>query len=450
MAQEPPSNSHDLTVWKERLHSVSPSALSRQLPRLPAATQIILFRLLEKEFALQVFEQLEPSHQGELLTRFAEPRANELVVQLEPDDRVRLFDELPAKVVKHLLVALSPQERKITSDLMGYSPHSAGRIMTPRYVSVSEDMTVDQALHTLRRQASEAETLHLVYVVDPTRHLVGVISLPRLVLCSGPKHMSDIMETPVTRVTTDCDQEEVAHLLQQEDLLAVPVVDSEERLVGIITFDDAMDVIQKETTEDIFHRVGVVEWREHETIKSEQRLGRSLWAVWRVRLPFLVITLAGGLGAGAVIGVFENVLESVTVVSIFIPVIMDMGGNVGTQSSTIFTRALLLEHIDVSRFTQHWLREVRNGFSMGVLLGLAGGLAAYVWQRLPGLGLAVGLSLIITITLATALGFLIPFILFKLGVDQAAGADPIITTIKDVLGLAIYFFTVTLLLSPLL
>ena len=448
--EHPAADKHELAAWKEQLHTVHPAELGRHLPHLPPATQVILFRLLEKDYALKVFEQLEPSHQGELLTQFTEPRANELVTELEPDDRVRLFDELPAKVAKRLLVALSPEERKITSSLMGYPPNSAGRIMTPRYVSVKQDMTVTEALEALRAKAEEAETLHLVYVVDQTRRLQGVVSLPELVLANGDVLIEDLMEEQVTRAKTGADQEDVAHLLQDQDLLALPVVDSEDRLVGIITFDDAMDVIQEETTEDIFYRVGLVELRENETIKSEQLLGPSLWGVWRVRLPFLVITLGGGLLAGAVIGVFEEVLESIAVVSIFIPVIMDMGGNVGTQSSTIFTRALLLDHIDTRRFNQHWVREVRNGFSMGLVLGTAGGFIAYLWQGLPGLGWAVGLSLVITITLATALGFLVPFILFKIGVDQAAGADPIITTIKDVSGLAIYFFSVTIFLAYLL
>ncbi|MBM7542003.1 magnesium transporter [Amphibacillus cookii] len=415
-----------------------------------ADEKVLIYRLLSKEKALLVFEQLDVYLQQELLASFTEEKVSELINELAPDDRVRLLDELPAKVTKKLVASLSPEERKETALLMGYEEETAGRIMTTEYVRLKRSYTAAEAIEKLRVHAQDKETIYTIYITDESRTLEGVVSLKELVMAAPEQKLEEIMHKKIIKVSTDTDQEEVARTLQELDLLALPVVDSESRLVGIITFDDAMDILEEETTEDIFNKAGLADLNSRESDRSERLVNGSLFQIWKVRLPFLVITMIGGLMAGVVIEAFEEALEAIAAVAIFIPVIMDMGGNAGTQSSTIFARGLILGNINTKKFIKHLGKETLVGLSMGVLVGIATGIIASTWQGLPELGIAVGLALAITMTLATTLGFFIPFVLFKLGTDQAAGADPIITTIKDISGLLIYFILVTQFLGYLL
>ncbi|WP_291321524.1 magnesium transporter, partial [Desulfonatronospira sp.] len=409
---------------------------------------VVIFRLLKKDHSLEVFERLEAGMQEKLVQSFTHEKANEIFERMEPDDRVRMLDELPAKVTKRLLDSLTKDERNKTALLLGYPAQTAGRIMTPEYVSLKEDMTKEQALEWVSAQRKSAETVYVLYVTDASRKLLGVLSLGDLVSAAKDARIRDIMSTQVLKVRTHTDQEKVAEMLKDKDLLAVPVVDQENRLVGIVTVDDAMDIMEQETTEDMFKKAGIgsMIYKREET-RSTGLISGSVWHVWKVRLPYLIITLMGGMLAGGVIDAFEETLEAVVALAIFIPVIMDMGGNVGTQSSTIFTRAFVLGHINMSRFIRHFRREVSIGAGMGVFLGVAAMLIAIVWQGIPELGYAVGLSLFLTVTLATALGFLTPYVLIRMGLDQAAGSDPIITTVKDISGLAIYFTTASIFLS---
>ena len=414
----------------------------RVLERLPIEDCVVIFRLLNKEEAIEVFEQLELDIQQLLISGFADERAIEMFSALEPDDRVRLMDELPAKVAKKLLVSLTEEEKRMTSILMGYEAETAGRMMTPKYMSLKKGLTVEEALNKIRAIGRDIETLYYLYVTNDKRQLEGVVTLKELVTSDPSEKIENIIDEDIVSVRTSDDQEDVANVLKDRDIIAVPVVDSENRLVGVITIDDAMDVIEEETTADIFDKAGLIEFSRVETGRSTRLIKGNLWEVWRVRIPFLLITLAGGLLAGLLIESFEDTLEAITAVAFFIPVVMDMGGNVGTQSSTIFTRALVLGHINMKSFFKHWIREVGIGFSMGIVLGILAGLIAALWQGNVVFGLVVGVSLVLTITLATSLGFLVPYILVKLGFDQAAGSDPFITTIKDITGLFIYFFLV--------
>ncbi|MDR5658463.1 magnesium transporter [Serpentinicella sp. ANB-PHB4] len=440
----------DMESLKKLLSNLEVIEILNVMWELSAQEQVIVYRLLSKDKALLVFEQLDVHLQQELLSSFTQERVIELISELAPDDRVRLLDELPAKVTKKLVTSLSVEERKETALLMGYEEETAGRIMTTEYVRLKGSYTAKEALEKVRENAGEKETIYTIYITDDSRKLQGVLSLRELVMAPPEEKLENIMHKKIISVSTGTDQEEVARTLQELDLLALPVVDKEKRLVGIITIDDAMDIIEEETTEDIFDKAGLADLNNRESNRSERLVNGSVYQIWRVRLPFLVITMIGGLLAGAVIEVFEEALNAVAAVAIFIPVIMDMGGNAGTQSSTIFARGLILGHINTKKFFRHLGKETLVGLSMGILVGIATATIATIWQGIPELGIAVGLALAITMTLATTLGFFIPFILFKLGVDQAAGADPIITTIKDISGLLIYFILASYFLGNLL
>ncbi len=440
----------NISALKKLLNEEDLVDLVQLMRQLDPDLRVICFRLLNKDLAMDLFERLEVELQEELITDFAESEANETFKELAPDDRVRLLDELPARGAKKLLQNLSKEERDQTSELLGYEDETAGRMMTPEYVRFRQGTTVQEAIEKLRVIGDDKETIYNIYVTDQTRILEGTVSLEDLLMAEPDQKIEEIMDDDPIRVTTTMDQEEVARILQDQDMLAVPVVDNENRLVGLVTVDDALDVLEEETTEDIFEMAGLSALREEEAGKSRRVIDGSLPEIWRVRLPFLLIALAGGLMAGVVIEGFEDTLEAIAAVAIFIPVIMDMGGNVGTQSSTIFARGLVLGHINVRRFLRYFFKEMAVGITMGTLLGLPAGFIAYLWQAEPGFGLAVGISLALTVTLASTLGFLIPFILYKLNLDQAAGSDPIITTLKDITSLVIYFMSVQIFLSHLM
>jgi len=329
----------------------------------------------------------------------------------------------------------------------GFAPETAGALMTTAFTAVSRDLTVEEALEQVRAQARYAETIYIIYVLGLDGRLEGVISLRELLIANPLAPITEVMTHPAVCVTTETDQEHVVRVFQELDAISVPVVDAENRLVGIVTVDDALDVQADEATEDLYHEAGIT---NKEAARSDMLIHGSLWSIWKVRLPFLLITLVAGLLAGAVVEGFEEALSSIVAVAVFIPLIMDMGGNVGSQSSTIFARGVVLGHISVRQFWGHFFKEVGVGLSIGLLVGGLGGTVAGVWQANPGLGLAVGLSLVATVTLSAALGFLVPWLLVKFGVDQAAGSAPIITSIKDISGLLIYFGFVTLFLSHMM
>lgn len=411
--------------------------------------QVIVFRLLSKDAALSVFEQLDTDEQHILLRSFTDEKTTEFVNELAPDDRVRLLDELPAGVAKKLIASISPAERKITNELMGYAPESAGRIMTTEFISLNKKMTADAALKKVRGLAKDKETIYTLFVTDSTKKLEGVLTLKELLMADEDAEIEAVMSKKVISVTTDTDQEEVARTLMELDLLAIPVVDREKRLVGIVTIDDAVDILEEETTEDIFDNAGLADITSNESDRSEVLVNGSLWSIWKVRLPILLVTLGFAMFSGVIIDFFEDALYEVVAVAIFIPLIMGMSGNVGTQSSTVFARGVVLGHIQVKNFMRPFLKEIGVGLSIGIVIGIATGAIAAIWQNEHGimLGLAVGFALIVTMTVASLLGFLVPFVLIKLNVDQAAGSAPIITSIKDIVGLIIYFLFVSVFLG---
>jgi len=410
---------------------------------LSSKDQVIVFRLLAKDSALRIFEHLDTGQQQNLLRSFADERVIEFVNEMAPDDRVKLLDELPAVVAKRLMGALSAEERAVTSILMGYEPKTAGRIMTTEYISLVKSMTAAQALEKVRRQAKEKETIYTLFVTDGAKKLEGVITLQGLLMADDGARIEDVMSRKPVSAATGADREDVARILQDLDLLALPIVDREGRLVGIVTVDDAMDILEEEATEDIFDHAGLAGGAESEASRSEALVRGTLWKIWKVRLPVLLITLCVGLVSGLVISGFEQTLESIAAVAIFIPVIMGMGGNVGTQSSTIFVRGVALGHIKQGNFMRHFAKEACVGLSISALVGSCAGIIAAAWQGMPMLGLAVGLAMIVTMTFAALLGFLVPFVLVKLNLDQAAGSAPIVTSIKDVVALMIYFTSVS-------
>ncbi|MDR2570363.1 MAG: magnesium transporter [Oscillospiraceae bacterium] len=441
---------NNMIKLKQILNDENEYTVFDAIQNLPAKELVIVYRLLSKEKALDVFERLDTELQENLIHSFTDEAAVETIESMPPDDRVKLLDELPAAVAKKLLASLSQKEREMTNLLMGYEPETAGRIMTPEYVHLHKGITAAQALERVKVDAVEKETIYTIYITDGTRRLEGFISLRDLLIANPDDIIENIMTDSTITVSTDTDQEEVARLLQKLDWLAIPVVDKENRLVGIITVDDAIDILEDEATDDILDAAGFADIAIKEADRSWILTKGNLWKNWAIRLPFLLIALAGGLIAGVIIEGFEEMLESVVVVAFFIPVILDMGGSVGSQSTTVFARGVVLGHISIKNFLRPFLKEVAVGLSIGVILGVIAAIVILIWQSLPMLALTVGLALALTIGLASALGFLTPYIIIKLKGDQAAGSAPIITTVKDITGLFIYFVLVALLMKSYL
>ena len=442
----------DVNELKKTLNEANELDIINIMDEMSNEEIALSYRLLDKDLALEVFEGLDLNDQQKLIKLLTEKDAIEVFKELAPDDRVRLLDELPAGVAKRMLASLNKEDREDINLLMGFASETAGRLMTPEYVRLRGEWTVASALENLRVIAKEKETIYTLFVTDESRKLEGVISLRDLFIADENAKVVDIMEDDVVSFDTDTDQEEVAKSLQILDLLAVPIVDKENRLVGIITVDDAMDILQDEATEDILASAGLVggDVTSSETTRSATLVEGNYFKIWRARLPFLFITLFAGFLSANVIGVFEETLEAVAVIAIFIPVIMDMGGTIGTQSSTIFTRGMLLGHIKLTSIWKHIAKEVGVGLSLGIIMGTLTGVVAYFMQGIPELSLALALSLIFAMTLASCLGFLIPYVLFKLNIDQATGTGPLITSIKDITGLTIYFLLANAFLSHLM
>ena len=441
---------NDMTNLKKILEESDEIELLKTFHDLEEEEQVIIFRLLSKNMALNIFELLDTDEQQNLIKSFTNERVVEFLNTLAPDDRVKLLDEMPAGVAKNIIASLSKEEKELTNLLMGYEPETAGRIMTTEYISLNRDMTVEEAFKKIRSQASKKETIYTLYVTDAQKKLEGVLSLKDLIIAEPNVKIEEIMAESVVSVSTSTDQEKVANTLKELDLLALPVVDKEERIVGIVTIDDAIDILEEEATEDIYDQAGLADVTGNETNRSEVLIRGSLLKIWKVRLPFLMITLLAGTISGLVIGNFEEILESVAMVAFFIPMIMDMGGSVGTQSSTLFVRGVSLGQVNLSKFMKHLVKEILVGASIGIIVGSLAGIIATVWHNNHLLGLSVGLAIVATTTFAATLGFLVPYILIKLKIDQAAGSTPIITAMKDIAGLLIYFTIVSLLLGHML
>lgn len=412
--------------------------------------QVIFFEVLSEDKAVALFKILGTQQQKNLLDALQPPMVQTFLNQLSSDDRVRLFDRLPERRVKSLLGVLTPDNRAETLHLQAYVPETAGRIMTTEFVTLTEDMTQEKALAKVTEEATRKENIYILFIIDEKLKLTGFITLHRLLMMAPTTVINEHMSRQPISVKTSEDQEKVAQKVKELDLLALAVVDDTNKLVGIVTFDDAMEILEEEATEDILNQAGLSDLKDTEEDRSKLLINGKLNKILAVRLPFLLATLLLSMLSGLVIENFEQTLESIAMVAIFIPLIMDMGGNIGTQSSTVFTRGLVLGHIEIENFLEHFFKELRVGLTIGALMGIMAGLMATIWLGFPMLGLAVGLALFATMTVASLLGFLVPFILIKLKIDQAAGSAPIITTIKDLVALLIYFTCISLFLGHLI
>lgn len=431
----------NLQEAKQVLIPVQPVDIAEAIEGLPEAMQVIAFRLLSKAEAIEVYEYLDSSVQQSLIEEFKSQDVLDIVDKMSPDDRAHLFDELPARVVRRLVEQLTPGERQATALLLGYETDTAGRIMTPEYISLTETLTVGETLERIRTLARVTETIYYLYVTDAARSLSGIVSLRDLVISQPQRILGEIMTRDVVYVYTDTDQEEVARLIQRYDFLAVPVVDREQRLVGIVTVDDVIDILEKETTEDIYVLGGGVQ------SGGDNYFQTNLLTVARKRVVWLFVLLLTNTVTGTIIRSQEALLQQVVTLAAFIPLLTGTGGNVGAQSSTVVIRGMNTDEIQNLGAAQVVLREAVAGALLGTILGVVATGWAYGLQGNFFVALSVGVSLIAIAILASIAGSGLPFLFRSLGLDPALMSAPFITTAVDVLGVLIYFNIAKLVLG---
>jgi magnesium transporter len=416
------------------LDPLYPADLADLLEHLEGEDRISVFSLLAPERSGKVLTQISPPIQESLTNELDDQRLTQILNELDSDDVTDIFSRLPRERSEDIIRLLKPEVADELRRLIGYETDTAGGIMALEFVSVNADSTIREAIEKIREKSQEVEKLYYVWVVDDRGTLVGVVSMKDLLLEPIEVKIKDIMTTDVISVDADTDQEEVARIVKQYDLTNVPVVNGQHRLIGRITNDDIIDVIDEEASEDISLMAGVLD---------QELAEESALKISRARLPWLLLGLLGGLVSAVVIKHFHGSIEKILALSFFIPVIMAMGGNTGIQASTVVIRGLATGEISIIRLGRRLLTELWVALINGILCGILLGLVVSFWLSDPQLGIGVGISLITVILFSGSFGAFIPLFLKKLNVDPALAAGPFITTSNDILGLLIYLSIIT-------
>ena len=428
----------DLILLTSTLAYLNRPTVISVIERLPETERAVVFRLLPKGIALEVFESLDTALQGEIIETLQDKDVAAIFGGLDPDDRVGLLDELPATVAKRLLLGLSPKERRITAEVLGYQQGSIGRRMSPEYISVQQTETVSKAMAKVKANLSDAETIYTLAVTNSSRQLVGVVSLRDLMKAPSRVLISKIMQEPHS-VPVSADEEFAARTCADLKLLALPVVDSENRVLGILTVDDALRILEEEESEDAARIGGAEPLRR-------PYLSTPVFSIVRSRVIWLLVLALGATLTVQVLGIFQESLEELVVLTLFIPLLIGMGGNTGNQAATTVTRALALQDVRPRDIGQVLFRELRVGLVLGLLLGSAGfGLTSLIYG-IP-LGLVIGLTLLAICALAATVGGIMPLIGLAIRADPAVFSNPFITTFVDAMGLVVYFLVARAILG---
>ena len=424
-----------------RVKEMNPADAAVLLGELEATKVPILFRLLPKEMASEVFAYMESEAQETLIQAFSDRELGEVMEQLYLDDAVDMIEEMPANVVKRILRHVDADTRTMINQVLNYPEDSAGSIMTIEYVDLKAGMTVEQAFERIRATGVEKETIYTCYVTDSQRKLEGIVTVKDLLLAPKDEIIRNIMETNIKFVYTYTDQEETASMLSHYDFLAMPVVDAEERLVGIVTVDDAIDVLQEEATEDI-EKMAAISPSDKPYMKT------GVVATWKKRVPWLLILMVSATFTSAIIGSYESALAASVVLTNFIPMLMDTGGNSGSQSSITIIRSLSLGEIRFADVPRILLKECAVALLCGGTLAVGAFIKLMLIDRVTiPVALVVSVTLAVVVLVANIVGATLPMLAKRLGFDPTVMASPFITTIVDAVALMLYFNIAKLLLG---
>ena len=424
---------NQLAKLKEVLIEENPVDIAELFEDLPKDQCLKLFRILPKDLAAETFSYLSSEKQQEIVENITDEEIKHIINEMFIDDTVDFIEEMPANIVDKILQNTSPDTRKLINQFLKYPENSAGSLMTFEYVSLKSDMNIGQALNHIKKVGIDNETIDICYVIDNQRKLVGFISLKSLIFLDDIIPLVDAMETNVISATTTDDQEVIASLFRKYDLTSMPVVDNEGRLVGIITIDDVVDVIDQENTED-FQKMAAMDPSDEEYLKE------SVFSLAKHRIVWLLVLMISATATGTIIRRYEEVLQSVVILAAFIPMLMDTGGNAGSQSSTLIIRGIALGEIQLSDIGKILWKEFRVSLIVGVTLATVNFLRIYFIDK-AGLtiSLVVCASLLFTVVIAKVVGGILPILAKAFKLDPAIMASPLITTIVDACALIVYF-----------
>ena len=421
------------TTLRQKIAEMNGADIATVMEELDQGDMLKILRILPKNLAADVFSYMEVESQQFIITSLSEKDAAGIINNLMADDAADLLEEMPANVVKKLLANANPETRRDINDLLQYPEDSAGSIMTVEYVDLKENMTVEEAIARIRKIGMDSETINICYVLDAKRKLVGTVALRYLLISPGDAVISDIMHENVIYINTLMDQEEVARQFQKYDFTAMPVVDNEKRLVGIITVDDIVDILQEEATEDMEKMAAIVP-------SDKPYMKTSVIETWKKRMPWLLLLMISAAFTGSILTTFEDALMAYGVLIAYIPMLMDTGGNAGGQASVTIIRGLSLNEIEFGDALRVVWKEMRVAFLCGTTLAAANFVKLLLFDRVGLMvALVVCLTLIASVMIAKVVGCMLPMLARRIGFDPAVMASPFITTIVDVLSLLVYF-----------
>ncbi len=437
-----------LGILKDILNDWTPADIAELLTEISEKERVIIFRLLSKELAADTFEYLEFDTQMDLLKSMGNEEVAEILNEMDPDDRTALFEELPAAAAKQLIQLLSPEERKTAVSLLGYPENSVGRLMTPDYIAVKPNFTIQQTLDFIRENGKNKETLNIVYVIDDRGKLIDDIKIKNILLAPVDQPISELMDENFVALHVYDDQEIAVEAFKKYDRVALPVIDKAGILIGIVTVDDVFDIAEEETTEDIQKQAAVEALEEpYSTV--------PLFTMIKKRAGWLAILFVGEMFTASAMAVFEDEIARAVVLALFVPLIISSGGNSGSQAATLVVRAMALGELTLKDWYFVIKRELLTGLILGTILAAIGFLRISVWQFASHIygeywafvALTVSLSLIGVVMWGTITGSMLPFILRRLGFDPASSSAPFVATLVDVSGLIIYFSVAIAILS---
>ena len=416
------------------------SDLAGILEQMEDEDMLKIFRLFPKELAADVFSQLEDDSQQYIIRQLSDHEAGVIIDNMYADDATDLLEEMPANVVKRILAYASPETRKEVNHLLQYPEDSAGSIMTVEFVDLKTTMTVQDAINRVRQLGTDSETVNVCYVLDQKRKLLGTVALRYLIIRKKDEMIKDIMHEDVVSCTTSTDQEHVAQIFKKYDFTALPVVDKENRMVGIITVDDIMDIMEQEATEDIDKMNAIIP-------NDKPYLKTSIFETWKKRVPWLLLLMISATFTGGIITSFENALSKLVVLTAYIPMLMDTGGNAGSQASVEVVRGLSLEEITFKDFPKIVWKELSVGILCGITLAIAVFCKCMFFDHIGfAVALVVSLTIICTVFFSKFIASILVLVVSKVGLDPAVVASPVLTTIIDALSLLIYFSIATSIL----
>ncbi|HKK82785.1 MAG TPA: magnesium transporter [Atribacterota bacterium] len=429
---------------KELVGDLHPNDFSEIAEELSPEQIVEIFWLIkDREKIAEYISELNTELQSDLLNAMTKEQASEILKEMDTDEAVDLLGEIAPEESREFLDLMSKEEAEEIEELMKYEENTAGSVMNNEFVTLPEYLTTEQAIQRIREISPEAEMIYYVYVLDQRMRLIGVLSLRDLIVADAKKKISQIMEEDIISVLDTEDREVAARVISDYDFLAIPVINKKGMMVGIITVDDIIDVLEEEVTEDIHKMVGSAEFYEDKLIKATP-LSRA-----KARLPWLLVCMVGEIISGSVIEFHSGILEVVVALAFFIPIIMAMGGNVGAQSSTITVRGLATGQLRLDELWKNIWTETKVGFFIGITIGIIISMLTYFWQSDYILGMTIGLSLCITVISAATVGTLLPLLFTRLNIDPAVATGPFITTAVDVGSLIIYFSLGTYLFTHL-